>query len=112
MRRQAGRGGQEHLWRTNSGEFFTSPNHNVRTTPRLEWEFVVRPVAGHAYPHTPPDRAEWPRDCEWCGERGREAVPLQELLRRPAVRDQVARAGLVEEEVICLRLYTGPMCAF
>jgi hypothetical protein len=99
----------EHCKRSNANHLFLSPNYNVHTTPKLEWEFVVNPKDGIEYPHTPQDRRLWKGSCNWKGDRGRDVVPIKKLLERPAVAVQVTRAGLLEEEAVCLRLYTGPM---
>jgi hypothetical protein len=94
----------EHCRRKNADTEFTTPNYNVKTNPREEWEFVVSPVAGKAYPHTPKNKAQWPDGCGWKGEEGREAGPLEKFMEMTEVK----RAGLKKEEVVGLRLYTGP----
>jgi hypothetical protein len=94
----------EHCRRANADTQFTTTNYKVTTTPREEWEFVVSPVAGKEYPHTPKDKAKWPAGCGWQGEAGREAEPLETFMKM----EEVKRAGLKKEEVVGLRLYTGP----
>jgi hypothetical protein len=94
----------EHCRRENADKQFTTPNYKVTTTPREEWEFVVNPVPGKAYPHTPKDKAQWPAKCGWEGEAGREAEPLEKFMEM----EEVKRAGLQRPEVLGLRLYTGP----
>ena len=100
---------KEHCLRSNATVPFTTSNYNVTTHPRLEWELVVCPREGIPYPHTPRDRSQWAVGNDWKGEQDRDIVPLDELLERAGVKAEVERAGLLREEVICLRLYTGPM---
>jgi hypothetical protein len=63
---------------------------------------------GVEYPHTPREKSLW-RDPTWVGEFGRSVIPVDELLRLPEVDRAVRKAGLLRTEVICLRLYTGPL---
>ena len=100
---------REHLRRENSDEKFVAPNYNVSTCPSQEWAIVVKPDRAVKYPHTPYDRAGWPQNVEWKGEHGRHVIGVDELLKLEAVAKEVERAKLLKEEVICLRLYTGPM---
>jgi hypothetical protein len=97
----------EHCLRGNSRREFTTGNYNVTTTPAMEWEFVVEPKDGVAYPHTPKDKTLWPSDrkLEWKGENGRETKDLAVFMATAQVR----LAGLSEAEVIALRLVSGPM---
>ena len=100
---------KEHTLRGNAHVRFTTKNYNVTTWPQLEWEIVVNPRGGVEYPHTPYDKTKWRPGSEWTGHQGRQVVPLSELVEQAQVKDQMAKAGLRAEEVICLRLYTGPM---
>jgi hypothetical protein len=95
----------EHCLRANSQRKFTTGNYNVTTTPATEWEFVVKPKDGVAYPHTPKNKVQWPKKMEWKGRSGREAEGVEVFMQRK----QVTRARLLLVEVIALRLYTGPM---
>ena len=95
----------EHCLRGNATTWFTTGNYNMTTTPRLEWEFVVSPTPGFEYPHTPSNKALWRRGSEWQGEFGRDVESLQSFLEK----SEVKRAALIDEEVIALRLATGPM---
>jgi hypothetical protein len=95
----------EHCLRGNSQREFTTGNYNVTTTPAMEWEFVVEPKDGVAYPHTPKDKTLWPKERKWKGENGRETKDLAVFMAKKKVR----LAGLSKGEVIALRLYTGPM---
>jgi hypothetical protein len=95
----------EHCLRGNSKTEFTTGNYNVTTTPATEWEFVAEPKDGVAYPHTPKDKAQWPKGMKWQGRSGREAEDVEVIMRKK----QVTLAGLLNMEVIGLRLYTGPM---
>jgi hypothetical protein len=98
---------KEHCSRDNATVRFNSPNYNVWTTPELEWEFVVKPVAGKAYPHTPKNKADWEKPNDWKGEHGREVAALDSFMQL----EEVTKAGVIPAEVIGLRLYTGPMFA-
>ena len=100
---------KEHLRRENSNIPFTASNYNISTTPIQEWEIVVNPRPSQQYPHTPYDRALWPKGTQWKGKHGRQVVGVDELMEQPNVLAEAKRAGLRREEVICLRLYTGPM---
>jgi hypothetical protein len=95
----------EHCLRGNSKTIFTTGNYNLATTPAMEWEFVVTPRAGFEYPHTPKDKGGWRHGNDWKGSCGREAEELELFM----AKSQVKTAGLLEAEVIGLRLYTGPM---
>jgi hypothetical protein len=95
----------EHCRRGNCKVEFTTNNYNVTTTPTLEWEFVVEPKVGFAYPHTPKDKKLWPNGKGWKGESGREPLDLIVF----TVKSEVKLAGLTDPEVIAARLYTGPM---
>jgi hypothetical protein len=95
----------EHCRRGNHATQFTSSNYNVTTTPAMEWEFVVQPKEGFAYPHTPRDKSRWLLGNDWKGKVGREAEHPDVFKKKKEVK----RAGLREAEVIGLRLYTGPM---
>jgi hypothetical protein len=99
---------KEHCARGNAAKSFTSSNYNVTTCPATEWEFVVCPKeTGADYPHTPRDRTLWKSGHAWKGEHGRDVIKLADVLSNAAVQHHVNRAGLIEVEVICLRLYTG-----
>ncbi len=95
----------EHCLRGNSRTEFTTGNYNLTTTPTTEWEFVVEPRDGVAYPHTPKEKAQWPKGMGWKGKSGRKAEDVEVIMQRK----QVTLAGLLKMEVIALRLYTGPM---
>ena len=94
----------EHCRRRNADTEFTTPNYNVTTTPRLEWEFVVCPRAGFRYAHTPKDKSRWPANSGWKGEEGRDIVPLETFMEM----QEVKQADLKKSEVTGMRLYTGP----
>jgi Ran GTPase-activating protein (RanGAP) involved in mRNA processing and transport len=100
---------KEHCTRDNAQRRFTSTNYNVETFPQQEWELVVCPKAGSSYPHTQQDFAQWESGKKLRGNCGRNVVAVDELLEKPEVKDKVELAGLKREEVICLRLYSGPM---
>jgi hypothetical protein len=74
---------------------FTAHNYDTVTTPRQEWEFVICPDPDRTYP----------------GEKlkgavtGRERKHQDELMQA----QQCVTSGLTWEEVVALRLYTGPM---
>ena len=119
----------EHCRRANREVLFITSNYNVETWPSLEYEFVLAPRQGFAYPHTPSDKSQWGSNPKgWKGEHGRDAMSVevyfpdhsdaasllqslpqatQELVVR--AREKIEEAGLLRAEVIGLRLYTGPM---
>jgi len=76
-------------------ETFITGNYQLRTCPAEEWEFVVSPVKGKEYPGEENEK----------NPEGRKRCLLQELEDAPLFR----ASGLTEEELIALRLYTGPM---
>ena len=89
------------------------------------------------YPHTPKDKKLWKQEESkawleellktkagtaqgsvtliqqtaeaWRGDCGREPVPIDTFLSFAVVKREVERAALRREEIVCLRLYTGPM---
>ena len=101
-----------------SDETFVTSSYRVITTPRDEWHFVVAPaVVGEMDAGT---------DRETGKSRGtRDKVSIEKLFDEAAelisksfidrgfgtiiTRDDVREIGLRIEEVIALRLYTGPM---
>ena len=108
---------KEHVSRANAERRFKTTNYHVTTWPKLEWEFVVNPQENAKYPHTPADRSLWEETHstgpfkgewrQWQGKVGRDWVAIEEFLE--SVRAQLLNAGLTKNEVISLRLYTGPM---
>ena len=108
---------KEHKSRRNARRKFNTTNYNLLTFPALEWEFVVEPGECSNYPHTPCDKAQWEMTHsngpykdqwgQWKGTVGRNVVKLEDFFMKIAA--QMVRAGLLEVEAICLRLYTGPM---
>ena len=111
---------KEHTLRKNAHVRFETSNYFITTWPALEFEFVAEP-SGNAskYPHTPEDTTQWEvthksgqfKDQwkKWRGKFGRKVIKLKELMETFEVKQQVRRAGILIVEVICLRLYTGPM---
>lgn len=79
-----------------STENFRSGNYGIESNPRLEWLFVRRPEVGKVYPG------------EKEGGGGRRRHAPEELVKEDVAKE----AGLSLEEVIALRLYTGPMYRF
>jgi hypothetical protein len=86
---------QEHMERADSRDEFTAWNYGLTTTPHVEWEYVVFPDPNTIY----------------CGEataensHGRTRQTVAELM----AKDKIVAAQLSREELIALRLYTGPM---
>ncbi len=69
-------------------------SHNVRnTTPELEWSYVVKSQVGEGVEGREADA------------EGRSNWRLADFVRHPRCR----AVGLISEEVIGIRLYTGPM---
>ena len=98
----------EHKAEKDSTVEFTTPN-GMTTSSAIEWEVVVCPVAGKAYP----ERAGYAQaHPEWC----RRARPLNQMLADMEVQcnEKLRKAGhseLIREELIGGRLYTGPCYA-
>ncbi|KAK3271242.1 hypothetical protein CYMTET_20401 [Cymbomonas tetramitiformis] len=95
---------REHFACADSVTEFTTGNYGITTTPKLEWEFVVNPQPGRQYP------------CETVhAQHPRRMAPLDNFLKvMETINAELAAAGhttLLREEVIALRLYTGPMFA-
>ncbi|KAK3273740.1 hypothetical protein CYMTET_18034 [Cymbomonas tetramitiformis] len=95
---------REHVACADSVTEFTTGNYGITTTPKLEWEFVVTPQPAWQYP------------CETVHARHpRQMAPLDSFLKvMETINTQLEAAGhatLLREEVIALRLYTGPMFA-
>jgi len=82
---------REHLGEPGASECFTATNASAPTTPRTEWNRVM---GVGAIAVSPGDEA-----------RGRDRRPLSHFLDDP----RRAAAGLLDVEVIAVRLYTGPM---
>jgi WD40 repeat protein len=80
---------QEHCERAGCDVEFVTSNYKIRTTPKNEWNYIVNGVA-------PPDQDMG---------HGRTIVPIQELFEM----SKKAKMELIEEEVIAIVLYTGPM---
>ena len=97
---------REHCTRPNSSKTYRSPNYNFDFCPSQEYEFVTDPKPGTTYPHMN-HRDGWTEveKAQWLGERGREQVKLEEVMKRPEVEQAELKVG----EVAALRLYTGPM---
>jgi tetratricopeptide (TPR) repeat protein len=84
---------------SDSTPFCTLNYGGIETTLETEWEFVVNPQSVKVYPGEQglqrADGSRWP---------GRNRNSVEELMTIPSSRD----AHLTREEVIGLRLYTGP----
>ena len=93
----------EHLHSADSHSEFTSSN-NITTTSAVEWEFVVTPESNKSYPQ----RGDRGVPCErrapisWTELTALMAVKNADLLKND-------HPPLLVEEVVAVRLYTGPM---
>ncbi|GFH52597.1 hypothetical protein CTEN210_09073 [Chaetoceros tenuissimus] len=94
---------REHLEGLDHGRYFTAPNTNVETTSAIEWNFVVNPheldsLNIESWPQAPRGDKRYPTD-------------LQKYLEIMNEKNSLlsGQEKLTEEEVIALRLYTGPM---
>ena len=96
---------REHLHRVDSEKPFTTGNYGITTTPKTEWNFAVGgPV--------PP--GGWPQETKNCSVAHRRSPATLEWLQQQMASLNAPLAvahetALLEEEVIGLRLYTGPM---
>jgi hypothetical protein len=80
----------EHCARFDSDEAFETGNYRITTTPRREWRIVVD------------------GDAELADMRAGRRIPaIRELMALQTARD----AGLEEQEVVAVVIYTGPMVA-
>jgi len=100
---------REHCERPSANKYFTTPNYNITTRPKDEYEFVFEPREDFLYPHTPCDKSKWSDDFKtvWKGHCGRDVRPLAHFMSTEIVN----KAGLKLVEVGSLRLYSGPMYA-
>ena len=90
---------QEHCSGDACDRKFKTSNYGSETTPKLEWEFVVNPDPDKTYPH---EKTE-------SNPHGRDRRLLSQLMQC----DEITSGSVItEEEVIALRLYTGPMFMF
>ena len=85
----------DHCGRADSYDNFTAWNYGITTTPSVEWEYVVNPDPNKTY------FGEWSQE----NTHGRTRQSVAELL----AKDKIVKAKLSKEELIALRLYTGPM---
>jgi hypothetical protein len=93
---------KEHCNSKDSKTEFTPSNYGITTTSEIEWEFVTNPEK----------RTTWPVETK-NNTHPRKATPLAEFLDKLSeINERLAKLGLptlIKEEVIGLRLYTGPM---
>jgi len=102
---------REHCERSNCSTIFVAPNYNFTTCSKDEYYFVVSPSASVKYPHTPADKLKWNPVCSshWKGDHGRDVKSLEHFMESKITKTGIkAKAILRTEELICLRLYTGP----
>ena len=106
---------REHIESLDSEVDFTTSNYQIRTCSKIEWYFVVDPVAGEKYCR---DKGldVWPaeRDSTLRSRRRRRTMDWDDLdtrLMRKNHRLNIVGAAsrLLWEEALGLRLYTGPM---
>lgn len=70
-------------------------NYGITTKPFIEWEYVVNPDPNKEYfGEATPENSH-----------GRTRQTVDELMAKP----KIVQAQLSREELIALRLYTGPM---
>ena len=79
----------EHCAKYGHDRPFTTTNYHITTTPEKEWAIVVGNPGAQ------------PSDLS----HGRRIRPLEELMQE----DLVEEAELIEEEVVAVVLYTGPL---
>jgi hypothetical protein len=98
---------REHCERPSASKYFTTPNYNLTTKPKDEYDFVFEPREDYAYPHTPYDKSKWRDEFKlvWKGQCGREIKTLAHFMSN----EIVIQANLKLVEVGTLRLYSGPM---
>jgi ankyrin repeat protein len=85
----------DHCERADSDDDFTAWNYGITTKPSIEWEYVVNPDPNKDYfGEATPENSH-----------GRTRQTVAELM----AKDKIIEARLSKEELIGLRLYTGPM---
>jgi hypothetical protein len=109
---------REHCLAQDSNDFFVSKNYGIRTCPEIEWNWVIDPHHGlDRIAHIQDDGkpvTEWPKEkIKREGQTSRKQVPLTEfhdaMTQRNHELHEIGELPLIEEELIGLRLYTGPM---
>jgi hypothetical protein len=86
---------REHCDEDNSDTPFKVGNYGGDRYPRQEWEFVVAPQQGQVYPD----------EKTGTSDHGRERKDLEDLMKL----EKLVAARVTREELIALRLYTGPL---
>eukprot|EP00325_Prymnesiales_sp_UTEX-LB-985_P016966 CAMPEP_0174755368 /NCGR_PEP_ID=MMETSP1094-20130205/106211_1 /TAXON_ID=156173 /ORGANISM="Chrysochromulina brevifilum, Strain UTEX LB 985" /LENGTH=715 /DNA_ID=CAMNT_0015961257 /DNA_START=10 /DNA_END=2157 /DNA_ORIENTATION=+ len=89
---------------------FTSSN-GVTTTSALEWEFCVRPDEKKFKAGEYPERKGFPTaHPEWC-RKPRPLAEMREQMETHANQPlrSLGHSELIDEELVAIRLYTGPM---
>jgi hypothetical protein len=96
----------EHKDGEKSREFFETANYRTKTCPADEWDFVVKPD----------EKKEYAGEGKGHGQRVREDLSELMAKRPPSAhadkKCEGCSACLSREEVIALRLYSGPMYMF
>ncbi len=80
----------EHTTRGGSTRNFTSGNYTITTQPKKEWSYVVDDENGQKV------------KCPDMGHK-REIKPIKQLMEKSLAK----KAGLIDEEMIAVVLYTG-----
>lgn len=100
----------EHCDRDDSMVEWTTRNYGITTTPKIEWFFVCNPSGGLG--QADPNQHTWPRE-HINGSHPRQAIPLSDFDQKLEEKNALLRAKEQEElsrnEMIGIRLYTGPM---
>ena len=98
---------EEHQGRADSHREYTTPNYSITTTPSIEWWFVVE--AGEGLNRL--KMMHYPREEKTEGHM-RAPAPLSAFEAERAARNarlaEIACPPILPEEVIGVRLYTGP----
>jgi len=85
----------EHCSRADSEDDFTAWNYGITTTPHIEWEYVANPDP----------KKQYTGEATLENAHGRTRQSVEELM----AKDKIKKGQLSPEELIALRLYTGPM---
>jgi len=101
---------REHCESADSTDQFESPNYGTLTTPLIEWHFVTHPESGL----TKLGLSAWPEETNLDASRRRSPRALSSFMPQlKRVNAQLhkleSRAPISEEELICTRMYTGPL---
>ena len=100
---------REHCESADSHSSFEAVNYGTATTSAIEYTFVTRPEGGLRKLNL----EAWPQETKLDTTRRRQPTPLssfrRELKRANSRLKKLACAPVGDDELVCARLYTGPL---